>query len=77
MSTCGPPRLEEGALRAAEHERTCTAHPHGDLPAEIPDGNDYAQTWAGLVADRAWYDDYQAKTSRRIPLVRLPETRPA
>ena len=38
---------------------------------EIPDGNDYAQTWAGLVADRAWYDDYQAKTTRRIPLVRL------
>jgi hypothetical protein len=30
-----------------------------------------------LVADRAWYDDYQAKTARRIPLVRLTETRPA
>ena len=44
---------------------------------EIPEGNDYAQTWAGLVADRAWYDDYQAKTARRIPLVRLTETRPA
>ena len=27
-----------------------------------------------LVEDRAWYADYQAKTDRRIPLVRLPET---
>ncbi|MFM8304951.1 MAG: nitroreductase/quinone reductase family protein [Actinomycetota bacterium] len=42
---------------------------------EILDGDDYSQTWTGLVADRAWYTDYQAKTSRRIPLVRLPETR--
>ncbi len=44
---------------------------------EILDGDDYMATWAGLVADRAWYTDYQAKTARRIPLVRLPETRPA
>lgn len=43
---------------------------------EILDGDDYATNWAGLVADRAWYTDYQAKTDRRIPLVRLPETRP-
>ncbi|GMU77837.1 MAG: nitroreductase [Acidimicrobiia bacterium] len=44
---------------------------------EILDGDDYTSTWEGLVADRAWYADYQAKTDRRIPLVRLPETRPA
>jgi deazaflavin-dependent oxidoreductase (nitroreductase family) len=44
---------------------------------EILEGDDYDRTWAGLVADRAWYTDYQAKTERRIPLVRLPETRPA
>lgn len=44
---------------------------------EILDGDDYSRTWAGLTADRAWYTDYQAKTTRRIPLVRLPETRPA
>ena len=48
----------------------------GSVP-EILDGDDYTRTWAGLTADRAWYDDYQAKTERRIPLVRLPETRPA
>ena len=46
--------------------------------AEILDGDDYDRTWAGLVADRPWYDDYVAKAGgRRIPLVRLPETRSA
>jgi deazaflavin-dependent oxidoreductase (nitroreductase family) len=44
---------------------------------EILEGDDYDRTWAALVADRAWYADYQAKTERRIPLVRFPETRPA
>lgn len=43
---------------------------------EILEGDEYAQTWAQLTADRAWYNDYQAKTERRIPLVRLRETRP-
>ena len=42
---------------------------------EILHGDDYTRTWALLVADRAWYTNYQAKTARRIPLVRLPETR--
>jgi len=41
---------------------------------EILDGEEYDQMWALLTADRAWYNDYQAKTDRRIPLVRLPET---
>jgi len=45
--------------------------------AEVLDGDDYRTTWAALTADRAWYNDYQARTERRIPLVRLPETRPA
>jgi deazaflavin-dependent oxidoreductase (nitroreductase family) len=44
---------------------------------EILEGEDYERVWAQLTADRAWYNDYQAKTDRRIPLVRLPETRPA
>lgn len=44
---------------------------------ELPEGDEYARLWKLLVADRAWYDDYQARTERRIPLVRLPETRPA
>jgi deazaflavin-dependent oxidoreductase (nitroreductase family) len=44
---------------------------------DIPEGEEYDRLWALLTADRAWYSDYQAKTSRRIPLVRLPVTRPA
>jgi deazaflavin-dependent oxidoreductase (nitroreductase family) len=44
---------------------------------EILEGEEYDRIWAQLTADRAWYNDYQAKTDRRIPLVRLPETRPA
>jgi deazaflavin-dependent oxidoreductase (nitroreductase family) len=44
---------------------------------EVLHGDDYTATWAGLTDDRAWYNDYQARTDRRIPLVRLPETRPA
>ena len=44
---------------------------------EILDGEDYDRNWAALTADREWYRDYQVKAGdRRIPLVRLPETRP-
>ena len=45
--------------------------------AQVLDGSDYAETWAALNADRPWYDDYQSRTDRRIPLVRLVELRPA
>ena len=38
--------------------------------AEILDGDDYDRVWKLFVQDRAWYTDYQAKTDRRIPLVR-------
>jgi deazaflavin-dependent oxidoreductase (nitroreductase family) len=41
--------------------------------ADPIEGNEYTRVWAQLTADRAWYRDYQTKTSRRIPLVRLPE----
>ncbi len=41
---------------------------------DILEGDEYERIWALLTADRAWYSDYQAKTDRRIPLVRLPET---
>jgi deazaflavin-dependent oxidoreductase (nitroreductase family) len=44
---------------------------------EILDGDEYDRIWALLIADRAWYANYQQKTDRRIPLVRLPETRAA
>jgi deazaflavin-dependent oxidoreductase (nitroreductase family) len=45
--------------------------------AEILEGDDYDRTWAGITADRPWYNDYQSRTERRIPLVRLIERRPA
>lgn len=45
--------------------------------AQVLDGDEYTDTWAGLTADRPYYDDYQARTDRRIPLVRLVELRPA
>jgi len=44
---------------------------------EILTGAPRSELWDLLLADRAWYADYQAKTDREIPLVRLPETEPA
>src|SRR5205814_1932889 len=44
---------------------------------ETPGYEEIARIWNLFVQDRAWYADYQARTERRIPLVRLPETRPA
>ena len=41
---------------------------------EILEGQERETIWGQLCADRAWYADYQDKTSRKIPLVRLPET---
>ena len=43
---------------------------------EVLEGDEHTRIWNLLVQDRAWYDDYQAKTERTIPLVRLPETEP-
>jgi deazaflavin-dependent oxidoreductase (nitroreductase family) len=45
--------------------------------AQVLEGDDYDRTWAGLLADRPWYADYETKAGRRIPLVRLVEKRPA
>ena len=63
--------------REANPEVRCKVQ-HGEYWSvpEVLHGDDYTTTWALLCADRAWYNDYQARTSRRIPLVRLPETRP-
>ena len=41
--------------------------------AEVLEGEERAATWKELVIDRPFYDDYQARTSRVIPLVRLVE----
>ncbi len=42
--------------------------------AQVLEGADRAETWAALTADRPFYNDYQAKCDRTIPLIRLPET---
>lgn len=42
------------------------------VEAHVLQGEEYGETWARLVKDRAYYDEYQAKTERRIPLIRLP-----
>jgi deazaflavin-dependent oxidoreductase (nitroreductase family) len=44
---------------------------------QVLEGSDYAATWTALNTDRPWYDDYQSRTDRQIPLVRLIELRPA
>ncbi len=40
----------------------------------LDSGSERDVLWAALLEDRAWYADYQAKTDRTIPLVRLAET---
>ncbi len=44
---------------------------------QVLDGSEYEETWAGIVADRPHYADYQIRTDRKLPLVRLVELRPA
>jgi deazaflavin-dependent oxidoreductase (nitroreductase family) len=45
--------------------------------AEALDGDDYQATWDALTADRPYYNDYQTRCDRRIPLVRLRRVRDA
>jgi deazaflavin-dependent oxidoreductase (nitroreductase family) len=67
------------ADRAANREVLCRVQGGREFwsEPEILDGDEYARIWGLLTTDRAWYETYQGKTDRRIPLVRLPETRPA
>jgi deazaflavin-dependent oxidoreductase (nitroreductase family) len=39
-------------------------------------GDERARVWAIVVADSPWYAQYQTRTTRTIPLVRLRETGP-
>jgi len=47
------------------------------VPDILEEGEEHDRLYALLVEDRAWYANYQEKTSRTIPLVRLVESRPA
>lgn len=42
------------------------------VEADVLDGEDYRATWARLVIDRPYYVQYQGRTERRLPLIRLP-----
>ena len=44
---------------------------------QVLSGSEYDDTWAGLIADRGYYANYQTRTDRTIPLVRLVELRSA
>lgn len=41
--------------------------------AQVLEGDEYDRVWAALTADRPYYDDYQSRTERRLPLVRFVE----
>ena len=47
------------------------------VPDILDEGPEHDRIWELLCEDRAWYRDYQKRCNRTIPLVRLPETRPA
>jgi|SRR5262245_1665440 len=68
LNLCDKDANPEVRVRAQDHEFWATA--------EVLDGDDYAETWDALTTDRAYYRDYQTRTARRIPLVRLIELRP-
>jgi deazaflavin-dependent oxidoreductase (nitroreductase family) len=59
----------EVKVRAQDHEFWADA--------QILEGGEYDEVWQQLVADRAYYDNYQTRTTRKLPLVRLVEVRPA
>lgn len=42
------------------------------VEAQVLEGAEYTKTWDALVKDRAYYIEYQARTERRIPLIRIP-----
>jgi deazaflavin-dependent oxidoreductase (nitroreductase family) len=63
--------LTDRAANAAVQVRTQTGQYWS--VADLVEGDEYPRVWAQLTSDRAWYQEYQTRTSRRIPLVRLPE----
>ncbi|MDP6975324.1 MAG: nitroreductase/quinone reductase family protein [Acidimicrobiales bacterium] len=50
---------------------------HGAFWSEhqVLEGDERDEMWGLMTADRAFYSNYQAKTERTIPMIRLPETR--
>ncbi|HEY7105724.1 MAG TPA: nitroreductase/quinone reductase family protein [Acidimicrobiia bacterium] len=69
LNLCDKVANPEVRVRAQDHEFWADA--------QVLDGHDYDETWEALTTDRPYYLDYQTRTTRRIPLVRLVEVRPA
>ena len=44
--------------------------------ADVLTGDERAEVWALVVADAPWYGEYQTRTTREIPLVKLRFSRP-
>jgi deazaflavin-dependent oxidoreductase (nitroreductase family) len=44
---------------------------------EVLEGAEYDRVWADLTTDRPFYVGYTSRTSRKLPLVRFRELRPA
>jgi len=54
-----------------------TQHEAWWAEAQDLSGDDYRRTWDALVVDRPFYVDYQSRTPRKLPLIRLVKRRPA
>lgn len=52
-------------------------HDYWSVPEIILDGDAYDELWAKLMRFRPWYAEYKDKTTRKFPLIRLVESRPA
>jgi deazaflavin-dependent oxidoreductase (nitroreductase family) len=81
-SFAGSPRhpawyLNLADRRASPLVRVRTQHRAFWAAVRVLEGGEYDRIWAALTADRPFYADYQSRTPRRIPLVRLIEQRPA
>jgi deazaflavin-dependent oxidoreductase (nitroreductase family) len=60
-------KLANPTIRVQERDHV------GSCEVEVLDGEEYAQVWEAVTTDRPFYLEYQAKVTRRIPLLRLRE----
>lgn len=79
-SYSGAPRSPAWYFNLADRDANPEVHvkeQHDSYWAEahVLDGDDYLATWDALTADRPFYKNYQVRTSRRIPLIRLVRLR--
>ena len=81
-SFAGGPRHPAWYLNLADRRtnaevRVQTQHRAFWAAVRVLEADEYDRIWAALTADRPFYADYQSRTPRKLPLVRLIERRPA